>query len=169
MHNIDIIDDIFHFNKEAGLLGKPMDTFHETAYILEEAMEGFEPAFNGQHKDGTPVVPGDKEWVTARAWSLSLMNQILQAFEQRNLSLPKEVSDFDKSIDGTWFNIGRLAKMGLSREQVREGFEAVYQANISKIGGPKDEHGKQLKPEGWVGPETKLQKILDKRVTDEPK
>ena len=71
--------------------------------------------------------------------------------------------EFDKAIDGIWFNVGKLAKMKLSREQVREGFEAVYDANMSKIGGPKDEHGKQLKPEGWVGPEVELQKILDKR------
>lgn len=162
----DIIDQVFHFNQEAGLLGGELDTFAETAYILEEAMEGFEGAFNGAHEDGTLIVPGDKEWITARQWSLSFMNQILQAFEQRGLPLPNEVAEFDKSIDGSWFNIGRLAKMGLSREQVKDGFDAVYMANIAKIGGPKDEHGKQLKPVGWTGPEDELQKILDKRVSN---
>jgi len=159
----DIVDDVFHFNEEAGLLGKPMDSFLETAYVLEEGIEGFEAAFNGQHKDGTPIKPGDKEWVTARQWSLSFMNQIHQAFEQRKLEMPSEVSEFDKAIDGIWFNIGKLAKMNLSEYQVREGFAAVYRANIAKIGGPKDEHGKQLKPEGWKGPEATLQEILDKR------
>ena len=159
----DIVDDVFHFNKEAKLLDKPMDTFAETAYVLEEAMEGFEAAFNGAHKDGTPVKPGDKEWVTPRAWSLGFMNQILQAFQQRNLDLPSEVEEFDKAIDGIWFNIGKLAKMNLTETQVRNGFNAVARANMTKIDGPKDEHGKQLKPEGWVGPEVELQKILDKR------
>ena len=159
----DIIDDIFRFNIKAELLGKPMDSFAETAYVLEEGMEGFEAAFNGAHKDGTAIKPGDKEWVNARQWSLSLMNQVHQAFEQRNLPMPAEVEEFDKAIDGVWFNIGKLAKMGLSRDQVREGFEAVYQANISKVGGPKDEHGKQLKPKGWTGPESRLQEILDER------
>lgn len=165
----DLIDSIYDFNEQAGLLGKPMDTFAETAYVLEEGIEGFEAAFNGQHKDGSMVVPGDKEWVTARSWSLGLMNQVHGAFEQRNLELPSEVSDFDKAIDGAWFNIGRLAKMGLSPDQVRAGFDVVYNANIKKVGAPKDAQGKQLKPEGWVGPEVGLQRILDERVTHESK
>ena len=164
MNNIyDIVDDVFTFNKEAGLLGKPMDSFLETAYVLEEGMEGFEAAFNSEHKDGTPVKPGDKEWVTARQWALGLMNQVHQAFEQRNLPLPSDVEEFDKAIDGIWFNIGKLAKMGLSREQVRAGFDSVFEANMAKIDGPKDELGKQLKPEGWEGPEDELQIILDER------
>lgn len=158
-----IIDDVAKFNEEAGLLGNPMDTFAETAYILEEAMEGFEAVFNGAHEDGTPVVPGDPEWVTPRSWSLGLMNQILMGFEQRGLPLPAEVDEFDKAIDGVWFNLGKLLKMGLHPELIQEGFDIVAEANMAKIGGPKDEHGKQLKPEGWVAPETKLQAVLDKR------
>jgi len=48
----NIIKNIIQFNKEAGLLDKGMDSFMETAYTLEESVEGFEAVFNGQHEDG---------------------------------------------------------------------------------------------------------------------
>ncbi len=160
----DPIKGIVEFNRGAGFIGKGMDSFKETAYILEEAIEGFEGAFNGQHENGTPVKPGDKTWVTARQWSLGLMNQIHQAFEQRGLPMPSEVEEFDKAIDGIVFNVGKLAKMGLTDAQITQGINVVNDANMAKLGAPKDEHGKQLKPEGWVGPEVELQKILDGRV-----
>ena len=159
----DPIKGIVEFNKQAGFIGGGMDSFKETAYILEEAMEGFEKAFNGMNEEGTPVVPGDPEWITARQWSLSLMNQIHQAFEQRGLAMPTEVEEFDKAIDGIVFNGGRMAKMGLTHEQITHGINIVNERNMAKLGAPKDEHGKQLKPEGWTGPEEELQKILDNR------
>ena len=158
------ISEILRFNKEAGLLGNGMDSFKETAYILEEAIEGFEPAFNGQHKDGTSVLPSDSEWVSARQWSLSLMNQILQAFNARNIPMMSEVAEFDKALDGIVFNTGKLGKMRLTADQIQEGLLVVNDANMEKLGAPKDEHGKQLKPDGWTGPEVRLQAILDKRV-----
>ena len=34
---------------------------------------------------------------------------------------------------------------------------------MRKLEGPKDAKGKQLKPEGWTGPEEALQAILDER------
>jgi len=142
-----------------------MDTFNETAYILEEAMEGFEGSFNASDKDGNPIKPGDKYWVTARQWSLSIMNQVLDAFNKRpDLTLPSEVAEFDKAIDGVVFNIGKLAKMGLTEAQIHKGFQAVYDCNMAKLGGPKDDLGKQLKPEGWTGPEDNLQEILNGRI-----
>lgn len=159
----DPIKGIVKFNADAGLLSDGMDSFKETAYILEEAIEGFEAAFNGQHEDGADVVPGDKEWVSARQWSLSLMNQILQAFQQRDLEMMPEVAELDKAIDGIVFNVGKMAKMGLPPEDITEAINIVNDANMEKLGAPKDEHGKQLKPEGWVGPEVLLQEILDRR------
>jgi predicted HAD superfamily Cof-like phosphohydrolase len=91
------------------------------------------------------------------------MNQILQAFEARNLEVPTEVAEFDKAIDGCVFNIGKLGKMNLTQDQIERGFKAVNEANMRKLEGPKDAKGKQLKPEGWTGPEEALQAILDER------
>lgn len=151
-----LVQDIYDFNDKAGFLGKGMDSFKETAYILEEAIEGFEDVFNMPEDPEAPVV-------TARSWSLGLLNAVKDAKEARGLPMPEEVDELDKAIDGVVFNIGKLAKMGLSVEQIEEAFGIVSNANMSKIGAPKDEHGKQLKPEGWVAPETLLQGVLDRR------
>ena len=150
------IDKIYTFNEEAGFLGKGFDSFAETAYVIEEAMEGFEGAFNGDNKAGEPVKPGDPEWTTARQFALSLMNQMLVSFQQRpSLEMPDDVAELDKAIDGCVFNIGKMAKMGLSREQIAEAFDAVAECNLacSLSSGPA----------GWTGPEDKLQAILNNR------
>lgn len=152
-----IIQDIYDFNKQAGLLGHGMDSFMETAYILEEAMEGYEDVFDNPQ---TPDAPK----MTARAWSLSFLNQVKDAKEQRGLPMPSEVAEVDKAIDGVVFNIGKLAKMNLSPEQIERMFKVVNNCNMSKLTGPKDELGKQLKPDGWTGPEAELQRILDERI-----
>ena len=41
-------------------------------------------------------------------------------------------------------------------------FEEVHQANMRKLQGPKRADGKQLKPEGWIGPDH--QRVLDTYV-----
>lgn len=151
-----LVEDIVEFNEKAGLLGKGMDSFMETAYILEEAVEGYEDVFNMPTDPNAPVV-------TARSWALGFLNQVKEAKENRGLPMPSEVEEFDKAIDGVVFNIGKLAKMNLTVEQIYEGFKVVSECNMAKLTGPKDELGKQLKPEGWTGPEDKLQAILDAR------
>ena len=151
-----LVQDIYDFNDKAGFLGQGMDSFKETAYILEEAIEGYEDVFNMPEDPKAPIV-------TARSWSLSFLNAVKEAKEARNLPMPEEVDELDKAIDGVVFNIGKLAKMGLSVEQIEAAFKIVSDANMSKLSAPKDELGKQLKPEGWVAPEALLQGILDGR------
>lgn len=133
-----------------------MDSFAETAYILEEAVEGYEDVFNMPEDPNAPVV-------TARSWALGFLNQVKDAKEARNLPMPTEVAELDKAIDGAVFNIGKMLKMGLTPAQVETAFSIVSAANLSKLGGPKDDLGKQLKPEGWKGPEDSLQVLLDNR------
>jgi len=151
-----LIEDIHTFNEKADLLGKGMDSFMETAFILEEAVEGYEDVFNMPEDPKAPVV-------TARSWALGFLNQVKEAKESRGLPMPAEVDEVDKAIDGVVFNIGKLAKMDLSVDQIERMFKVVSGCNMAKLDGPKDEHGKQLKPEGWTGPEPELQKILDER------
>ena len=160
----DIIQDIYDFNDKAGLLEDDFDSFKELAYVFEEAFEGYEGAYATLKEDGELAKPGDREYPTARQLGLSLANSIKDAIVRReDLELPTDVMEFDKSIDSVVFHIGKLAKMGLSPAQIARGFKAVSNANMAKLDGPKDEHGKQLKPEGWVGPEEELQRILDER------
>ena len=155
----NIVQDIYSFNEKMGLLGKGMDSFMETAYILEEAIEGYEDVFNNPDDPQAMVV-------TARSWALGFLNQVKEAKEQRGLPMPTEVAELDKAIDGAVFNIGKIAKMGLTVEQIERAFSVVNECNMAKLDGPKDELGKQLKPEGWTGPEDKLQAILDERDSD---
>jgi len=160
---MSIIKDIYKFNKEAGLLEDEMDAFKELAYVFEESFEGFEGCYTGHDENGEFYKPGDPEYPTARQLGLSLANSIKDGMAMRGLDMPSEVAEFDKSIDAIWFHIGKLAKMKLTEDQVERGFKAVAECNMAKLSGPKDEHGKQLKPEGWTGPEEKLQAILDER------
>lgn len=152
----NLVQDIYDFNNKMDLLGKGMDSFMETAYILEEAIEGYEDVFNMPEDPNAPVV-------SARDWALGFLNQVKEAKEARNLPMPSEVEEADKAIDGVVFNIGKLAKMNLTPEQIERMFSIVSGCNMAKLDGPKDELGKQLKPEGWTGPEAELQKILDER------
>lgn len=152
----DIVQGIYTFNEKAGLLGKGMDSFMETAYILEEAVEGYEDVFNNPDDPNAPVV-------TARDWALGFLNQVKVAKENRGLPMPSEVAEADKAIDGIVFNVGKLAKMRLNPEQINRMINIVTGCNMQKLEGPKDELGKQLKPEGWVGPEDRLQEVLNER------
>jgi len=164
----NLVQDIYDFNSKAGLLNNGMDSFKELAYVLEESFEGYEEAYNTQDQDGNRFKPGDKEYPKARQLGLSLANSIKDSFARTGLPLPSEVQEFDKSIDAVVFHIGKLAKMRLTASQIEEGFAAVSDCNMAKLTGPKDDLGKQLKPEGWTGPEDRLQSILDKRPKPQP-
>lgn len=76
-----------------------------------------------------------------------------------------EVDRLDKGCDQIIFAIGGLAKLGLTAQQITQALNTVMEANNAKLGMPRDEHGKLMKPEGFVGPEAKLQVILDNRIT----
>jgi hypothetical protein len=163
-----LVQDIYDFNSKAGLLGAGMDSFKELAYVLEESFEGYEGAYVTKDENGEYFKPGDKYYPTGRHLGLSLANSIKEAMSAKDMPLPSEVAEVDKSIDAVWFHIGKLSKMGLTPELIEEAFAAVSYANMSKLGGPKDELGKQLKPEGWVGPEKALEEILSRRPKQQP-
>lgn len=74
----------------------------------------------------------------------------------------QDVDKFDALLDLWFVTMGALAKMGLSAEQIAEGYEAVLMANESKA-DTKNAQGKITKPANFVGPEAQLQIILDKR------
>ena len=160
---MSIVNDIYDFNKQAGLLEDDMDSFKELAYIFEESFEGLEEAYNTADENGERYKPGDAKYPTARQLGLSLANSIKDSFERNGFPLPTEVQEVDKSIDAVYFHIGKLAKMGLTPDHIDRMFSTVTACNMAKLGGPKDELGKQLKPEGWTGPEEQLQAILDER------
>jgi hypothetical protein len=159
----DVIEGIVEFNEKAGLLNNGMDSFNETAYIFEEAFEGYEDAYVLKDEKGNYYPKGHPRYPTSRQLGLSLMNSIREALSAKGFELPSDVAELDKAIDLIVFSVGKMAKMGLTADQIKEAINVVNEANLNKLGGPKDEAGKQLKPEGWVGPEKALQGILDSR------
>ena len=148
----DFVQQIYNFNKQAGLLEKGYDDFLESSFQIEEALEGFEPPV----RDLTLSFDGPKN--TSRA---------IVSWIRRDLELDFEVSDvdrLDKACDAVVFAIGSMAKLGLTPAQIIEAMNIVTEANLQKLSMPKDEHGKLTKPANFIGPESKLQAILDKRV-----
>lgn len=148
------IKSIHKWQVEAGLADRPYDDFLESSFQIEEALEGtsvnrliyianeFSPELSATPKDIS-------RYIATKC-----------CFNETPLS---DVDRFDKAIDAVVFAIGSMAKLGLTPQQIQRGLLAVNQANMQKLGMPRDAEGKLIKPEGFVGPEVELQKILDER------
>ena len=142
---VDHIDAIYQFNEQAGLLEQGYNDFSESAYQIEEALEGYEIAHGFTVHLDTP-----KE----------MARTIVRA---QGPFIGTDVDRLDKAIDAIVFAVGSIAKLGLTPPQIREAIEIVTTANLQKLSMPKDEFGKLTKPADFVGPETKLQELLDRR------
>ena len=142
---VDHIDAIYQFNEQAGLLEQGYNDFSESAYQIEEALEGYEIAHGFTVHLDTP-----KE----------MSRTIVRA---QGPFVGTDVDRLDKAIDAIVFAVGSIAKLGLTPPQIREAIEIVTTANLQKLSMPKDEFGKLTKPANFVGPETKLQELLDRR------
>ena len=142
---VDHIDAIYQFNEQAGLLEQGYNDFSEHAYQIEEALEGYEIAHGFTVHLDTP-----KE----------MSRTIVRA---QGPFIGTDVDRLDKAIDAIVFAVGSIAKLGLTPPQIREAIEIVTTANLQKLSMPKDEFGKLTKPADFVGPETKLQELLDRR------
>lgn len=144
---VDHIDAIYQFNKQAGLLEQGYNDFSESAYQIEEALEGYEIAQGFTVHLDTP-----KE----------MSRTIVRA---QGPFIGTDVDRLDKAIDAIVFAVGSIAKLGLTPPQIREAIEIVTTANLQKLSMPKDEFGKLTKPADWeqYAPEKELQLILDKR------
>ena len=142
---VDHIDAIYQFNEQAGLLEQGYNDFSESTYQIEEALEGYEIAHGFTVHLDTP-----KE----------MSRTIVRA---QGPFIGTDVDRLDKAIDAIVFAVGSIAKLGLTPPQIREAIEIVTTANLQKLSMPKDEFGKLTKPANFIGPEAKLQKLLDRR------
>ena len=143
---VDHIDAIYQFNEQAGLLEQGYNDFSESAYQIEEALEGYEIAHGFTVHLDTP-----KE----------MSRTIVRA---QGPFIGTDVDRLDKAIDAIVFAVGSIAKLGLTPPQIREAIEIVTTANLQKLSNIKiDSNGKLLKDSNFIGPETKLQELLDRR------
>lgn len=146
---------VYKFNKEASLLDKPYNDHVESAFLIEEAIEGF---------DLDKLINALNLEVYSNKKSKDVARAILGSVKDETIT---DVERFDKHIDAFVYTIGSMLKMGLSPQQIEQGIAVVMQANMKKLTNKNyDAEGKLLKPEGWeqYAPEPKLQAILDKRT-----
>jgi|AntRauTorcE11897_2_1112592.scaffolds.fasta_scaffold04098_5 predicted HAD superfamily Cof-like phosphohydrolase len=76
----------------------------------------------------------------------------------------------DAMIDNIYFAIGAMYKMGLTEDQIRRCFNAVDDCNVQKKLGKNAKRdtgaADAVKPEGWIGPEQKILKIILERTNE---
>lgn len=145
----DIINEVYTFNETAGLLDKPYNDQLEASFQIEEALEGFQNAQLASRLN-LPLSANPKT-----------IARDIAAYCEGTMS---DVERLDKAIDAIFFAIGSIAKLQLTREQAQRAILTVCEANNQKLNCPKDEFGKLTKPINFIGPEVKLQEILDERV-----
>ena len=150
------VQQIYDFNKQAGLLEKGYDDFLESSFQIEEAFEGFP---NLQNLANILTDEESEERVRDDASPKNISRAIVQ-YVSGNTKI-SDVDRLDKACDAIVFAIGSMAKLGLTPAQIVEAMNIVTEANLQKLSMPKDEHGKLTKPANFVGPETKLQALLD--------
>lgn len=150
------VQQIYDFNKQAGLLEKGYDDFLESSFQIEEALEGFP---NLQNLANILTDEESEERVRDDASPKNISRAIIQ-YVSSNTKV-SDVDRLDKACDAVVFAIGSMAKLGLTPAQIIEAMNIVTEANLQKLSMPKDEHGKLTKPANFIGPETKLQALLD--------
>jgi len=149
--NLNPIKQIYKFNQEAGLLAKGYSDDRECAYPIEEALEGFNTE-ELANQIGCDSVPNPKD-ISRAIISLTT-----------NEGTITDVDRLDKHLDTIVFAFGSIFKLGLTAQDAMTALGIVMEANMTKLTVGTDEFGKQQKPEDFVPPEEKLQKLLDRRT-----
>ena len=150
----DVFDLVYDFNDKAGLIEAGYDDFRESAFQVEEAIEGLDLYELALFLHG-PEYTGE---VTSKALSRSIIAACC-------IKQPvPDVDRLDKACDAIIFAIGSMAKLGLSPEQMRQALDIVAKANLAKLSNIKiDSSGKLLKDSNFIGPEERLQTLLEQR------
>jgi predicted HAD superfamily Cof-like phosphohydrolase len=151
---LNAIKQIHKFNQQAGLLEQGYDDLRECAFPVEEMLEKFDLTELQQ------VLLMGTEKASAKNVSRKIMWY----------TMGDEIADvdrLDKHLDAIVFCFGSIFKLGLTPQQAIKALSIVADANMQKLTAGKDSHGKQMKPEGFIPPEEKLQKILDERVNND--
>lgn len=162
----NFIDQIYEFNQKAGLLDKPYDDFLESSFQIEEALEGFEHSYGWKEYLLPALFGNDTQYQSPKNVSRYIVNMINRnCWETCCPVVISDVDRLDKACDAIVFAVGSIAKLKLTPTQLNEAMSIVMNANLAKLGMPKDEHGKLMKPEGFVGPEVQLQALLDRRTS----
>ena len=152
---------ICQFNDKAGLSQRDFNDRLEASFLIEESLEGFDrldilAEILSKNTIGVKVLSSSPKDISRAITAIAMSDECVVSDKDR----------FDKHIDAYVYTTGAMRKLKLTPQQIESGILVVNQANLKKLGAPKDEHGKLTKPEGWeqFAPEAKLQAILDKRT-----
>lgn len=152
---------ICQFNDKAGLSQRDFSDRLESSFLIEESLEGFDrldilAEILSKNTLGVKVLSSSPKDISRAITAIAMSDECVVSDRDR----------FDKHIDAYVYTTGAMRKLKLTPQQIESGILVVNQANLKKLGAPKDEHGKLTKPEGWeqFAPEAKLQAILDKRT-----
>jgi len=143
-----IFQSIYDWNRQAGLLYAYNDEL-ESSFQIEEALEGFDLSYLCR-----------KLLIDENSDPKTVSRTIISSTSRSQIP---DVDRFDKHIDSIIYAFGSLFKLGLSPTQALEGIAVVMHANEAKLKCRHDSMGKLTKPDGFVGPEPELEKILDCR------
>lgn len=152
---------VCQFNDKAGLSQRDFNDKLEASFLIEESLEGFDrldilAEILSKNTLGVKVLSSSPKDISRAITAIAMSDNCVVSDRDR----------FDKHIDAYVYTTGAMRKLKLTPQQIEAGILVVNQANLKKLGAPKDEHGKLTKPEGWeqFAPEAKLQAILDKRT-----
>ena len=152
---------ICQFNDKAGLSQRDFNDRLEASFLIEESLEGFDrldilAEILSKNTLGVKVLSSSPKDISRAITAIAMSDECVVSDRDR----------FDKHVDAYVYTTGAMRKLKLTPQQIESGILVVNQANLKKLGAPKDEHGKLTKPEGWeqFAPEAKLQAILDKRT-----
>lgn len=152
---------VCQFNDKAGLSERDFNDKLEASFLIEESLEGFDrldilAEILSKNTLGVKVLSSSPKDISRAITAIAMSDNCVVSDRDR----------FDKHIDAYVYTTGAMRKLKLTPQQIEAGILVVNQANLKKLGAPKDEHGKLTKPEGWeqFAPEAKLQAILDKRT-----
>ena len=148
---LDQVTRIYDFNRVNGLLDKPYNDFLESSFQIEEALEGF---------NLPTIIEALDLKIDFDTNSKGVSREILSSVSSDSLS---DLERLDKHLDSIIYDIGAIAKLGLTPKQLLQALSIVMDANEAKNGCPKDEFGKLLKPENFPNPEPRLEQLLATR------
>lgn len=151
-----MFSDVYKFNSKARLLDHGYSDIRESAYGIEEMLEGFNLGVVADSMRRNAEFLADN---SPREVSLEIVNQAASGFDPNSLT---DVDRVDKHVDSIIYSLGSLYKLGLNEEEAIEAIQIVAKANLQKLTAGKDEHGKQMKPEGFIPPEEALAELLER-------
>ena len=149
------IKEIVKWQRDTGNAAKPYNDFLESSFQIEEALEGFTDLFE------LAKVLSRSDKITVKTESPKDLSRAIIALASTECDDVSNVERLDKACDAIIFAIGSMTKLGLDHHAITKALNIVNDANKQKLNCKRDAEGKLLKPEGFVGPEVKLQELLD--------